>query len=108
MESRRKQRKSSSIKGDGIIVRKKIVIDNPTGLHLRPAGTFCKAAIQFESKITVQKITKNENVTANAKSVLSVLGACIKDRDEIEIICEGEDEEEALQEMIRVVENELI
>ena len=87
------------------MVRKKIVIDNPTGLHLRPAGTFCKAAIQFESKITVQKITKNENVTANAKSVLSVLGACIK---EIEIICEGEDEEEALQEMIRVVENELI
>ena len=90
------------------MVRKKIVIDNPTGLHLRPAGTFCKAAIEFESKITVQKITKNENVTANAKSVLSVLGACIKDRDEIEIICEGEDEEEALQEMIRVVENELI
>lgn len=90
------------------MVRKKIVIDNHTGLHLRPAGTFCKAAIQFESKITVQKITKNENVTANAKSVLSVLGACIKDRDEIEIICEGEDEEEALQEMIRVVENELI
>ena len=78
MESRRKQRKSSSIKGDGIMVRKKIVIDNPTGLHLRPAGTFCKAAIQFESKITVQKITKNENVTANAKSVLSVLGACMK------------------------------
>ena len=26
------------------MVRKKIVIDNPTGLHLRPAGTFCKAA----------------------------------------------------------------
>jgi phosphocarrier protein HPr len=126
MESRRKQRKSSSIKGDGIMVRKKIVIDNPTGLHLRPAGTFCKAAIQFESKITVLHLrpagilckeamqfqslitfTFRES-TANAKSVLSVLGACIKDRDEIEIICEGEDEEEALQEMIRVVENELI
>ena len=90
------------------MVSQKVVIKNPTGLHLRPAGTFCKAAIQFESKITVQKITKNENVTANAKSVLSVLGACIKDRDEIEIICEGEDEEEALEEMIRVVENELI
>ena len=57
------------------MVSQKVVIKNPTGLHLRPAGTFCKAAIQFESKITVQKITKNENVTANAKSVLSVLGA---------------------------------
>ena len=96
------------------MVRKKIVIDNPTGLHLRPAGTFCKAAIQFESKITVQKITKNENVTANAnRKVHYPVKVClqdtsIKDRDEIEIICEGEDEEEALQEMIRVVENELI
>lgn len=35
--------------------------------------------------------------TANAKSVLSVLGACIKSGDEIEIVCEGEDEEEALK-----------
>ena len=57
------------------MVRKKIVIDNPTGLHLRPAGTFCKAAIQFERKITVQKITKKENVTANSESVVIVLVA---------------------------------
>lgn len=90
------------------MVSKKLVIDNPTGLHLRPAGTFCKSAIQFESEITVCKKTKFEDVTANAKSVLSVLGACIKDGDEIEIICEGEDEEEALIEMVRVIENELI
>ena len=60
--------------------------------------------MQFQSLIT---FTFRES-TANAKSVLIVVGACIKDRDEIEIICEGEDEEEALQEMIRVVENELI
>ena len=60
------------------MVRKKIVIDNPTGLHLRPAGTFCKAAIQFESKITVQKITKNENVTANARVYSAYLGRVLK------------------------------
>ena len=89
------------------MVRKKIVIDNPTGLHLRPAGTFCKAAIQFESKITVQKITKNENVTANAKSVLSVLGACVKSGDEIEFHCDGPDEKEALETMVKAVEDGL-
>ena len=38
--------------------------------------------------------TKAKQAGANAKSVLSVLGACIKDRDEIEIICEGVDEED--------------
>ena len=40
---------------------------------------------------------------SNAKSVLSVLGACIKCGDEIEFICDGKDEEEALSAMLRVV-----
>ena len=44
---------------------------------------------------------------ANAKSGLSVLGACIKSGDEIEIACEGADEEEALKEMIQLVEDGL-
>ena len=81
------------------MVRKKLIIHNPTGLHLRPAGLFCKTAMQFQSKITFL----SKNTTANAKSVLSVLGACVKKGDEIELICEGEDEEKALQEMVRIV-----
>ena len=89
------------------MVSQKVVIDNPTGLHLRPAGIFCNTAVQFDCKITVLKKTKQENVTANAKSVLSVLGACIKSGDEIEIVCEGADEEEALKEMIQLVEDGL-
>ena len=82
-------------------------IKNPTGLHLRPAGLFCKTAMQFGSRITVHKKTRHEDVTANAKSVLSVLGACIKSGDEIEIVCEGTDEEEALATMVQLVEDGL-
>ena len=55
--------------------------------------------------ITIRKITKFEDVTANAKSVLSVLGACIKSGDEIEIICDGADEEQALKGMVQLVED---
>ena len=80
-------------------------IKNPTGLHLRPAGLFCKTAMQYNCKITIPKKSKYEDVTANAKSVLSVLGACIKSGDEIEIICEGTDEEEALRGMTGLVED---
>lgn len=80
-------------------------IKNPTGLHLRPAGLFCKTAMQFDSKITIRKKTKYEDVTASAKSVLSVLGACIKSGDEIEIICEGSDEEQALKGMTELVQD---
>lgn len=85
------------------MVSQKVKIKNPTGLHLRPAGILCKEAMQFKSLVTFQFRTN----TANAKSVLSVLGACIKTGDEIEFICEGEDEEEALATMVAAVENGL-
>lgn len=85
------------------MVSQKVIIKNPTGLHLRPAGILCKEAMQFKSHITF----RYRNNIANAKSVLSVLGACIKSGDEIEMICEGEDEEEALKVMIGVIEGGL-
>lgn len=85
------------------MVTQKTTIKNPTGLHLRPAGLFCKTAVQFKSKITFQ----SRNVTSNAKSMLSVLGACIKRGDEIELICEGEDEQEALEAMVKIIEDGL-
>ena len=85
------------------MVSKKVVIQNPTGLHLRPAGILCKTAMQFKSMITFTF----DNTTANAKSVLSVLGACVKSGDEIEIICEGSDEHAALAAMVEDVESGL-
>ena len=85
------------------MVSQKTMIKNPTGLHLRPAGEFCKTAVQFESKITF----RFGDASGNAKSVLSVLGACIKAGDEIELICEGADEKDALSEMLRVIEDGL-
>ena len=66
-----------------------------------------QSKMQFKSKITVLKKTRHDDVTANAKSVLSVLGACIKSGDEIGIVCEGPDEEEALKVMMQLVEDGL-
>ena len=34
------------------MVSQKVVIQNPTGLHLRPAGILCKTAMQFKALIT--------------------------------------------------------
>ena len=85
------------------MVSQKVIIKNPTGLHLRPAGLFCKTAVQYKSKITFP----TKDTVANAKSVLSVLGACIKKGDEIELICEGVDEIEALEHMVRIIDEGL-
>ena len=64
-----------------------------------------KQQCSLQVRLTVRKQARNEEVTANAKSVLSVLGACIKSGDEIEVICEGSDETAALAEMIRIIED---
>ena len=85
------------------MVSQTVFIKNPTGLHLRPAGILCKEAMQFKSLIT---FTCRES-TANAKSVLSVLGACVKCGDEVVFICEGEDEQEALEALVAAVESGL-
>ena len=63
----------------------------------------CNEAIKYQSSIRF----RSEGNTTNAKSVLSVLGACIKCGDEIEFICEGPDEQEALDAMVQLVESGL-
>ena len=85
------------------MVSQRVVIKNPTGLHLRPAGILCKEAMKYKSLITFSF----RESTANAKSVLSVLGACVKCGDEIEFVCEGDDEAEALEALVSAVESGL-
>ena len=84
------------------MVTQTVKVNNPTGLHLRPAGMFCQEAMRYKAHIVFRY---RENCEANAKSVLSILGACIRPGDEIEIICDGEDETEALQALVAMVES---
>lgn len=85
------------------MLKQKIIIKNTTGLHLRPAGNLCRVAMEFDSKITFE-IRGNR---ANAKSVLSVLGACVKSGDELEFTFDGKDEEIAAQAILKLVDEGL-
>ncbi len=86
------------------MVKQKVIVKNPIGLALGPAGTFCEAAMLFQSSISF--IFKGDEV--NAKSILSILGACVKGYDEIELICDGEDENEAMEYLLSIVDEGLI
>ena len=44
---------------------------------------------------------------SKCQSVLSVLGACVKSGDVIEVICDGEDEEIALKTLVDAIEGGL-
>lgn len=80
-----------------------ILVHNPSGLHLRPAGLLCKEAMKFNSRITIS----TKGTTANAKSVLSVLAACVKSGDVIELACEGSDEKEAMAALKKLIDEGL-
>ncbi|MGN0437860.1 MAG: HPr family phosphocarrier protein [Lachnospiraceae bacterium] len=83
------------------MVSQKFVVMEPTGLHLRPAGLICDESIKYQSKILLVK----GNHIANAKSVLGVLAARVQQGDEIEIQCEGPDEEQALLALTQLVQS---
>ena len=82
------------------MVSKKITINNPQGLHMRPAGVFAKAMAKFDSDVSILF----NGTKTNGKSLLNIIGACIKCGSEVEIVCEGADEEEALKTAIDLIE----
>ena len=55
------------------MLSKKLTINNPSGLHLRPAGVLSQAAMKFKSDIKI--VCGEKEITA--KSVLNVMAAGI-------------------------------
>ena len=80
--------------GAVIMVKEKVLVKNPIGVHLRPAGDIAEAAIKIK-KCEVYLACGGR--TVNGKSLLSILSLGIKQNSEFEIICDGEDEEAALK-----------
>lgn len=85
------------------MVEKVLNIKNEAGLHMRPAGEFTKIATKCNSEVSI--IYKEKAI--NAKSILNIMSAAIKFGDEIIIRCEGETEEQDLEELVKAVESGL-
>jgi len=77
------------------MISKEITIQNPTGLHTRPANDFVTLANTFECGIT---ITKNDK-SANAKSIIKLLRIGISQHDVVTLQTDGADEERAMREL---------
>ena len=75
------------------MVKENIIVTSQLGIHLRPAGAMCDAAIKFDSNISFEYA---QGKTANAKSVISILASSVKCGQEIVLEADGEDEEEAI------------
>ncbi len=75
------------------MISENILVGNPTGLHTRPAKNVVAEAKKFESSIKI----KYRNKEADAKSLLKIMKLGVSSNDEIELECDGADEEAALK-----------
>jgi len=85
------------------MISRKITVVNPSGLHLRPAGVLSQTAMRFRSNITIE--CGNKKIAA--KSVLNVMAAGIMAGTEINLICKGPDEEEAMKALTEAISSGL-
>jgi phosphocarrier protein HPr len=81
------------------MISQTVTVTNQTGIHARPAALFISAAAKFKSEITVGKGAKR----GNAKSLLNILSLGISKDSEITISAEGEDEKEAVAQLVELV-----
>jgi phosphotransferase system HPr (HPr) family protein len=70
---------------------RKLVINNKTGLHSRPASMLVHLCSKFES--TVKLVTEEKEI--NAKSIISILAGGMIQGTDVTLQVEGMDEEEA-------------
>lgn len=78
----------------------KYVIKDEAGIHARPAALLARACANFKSSVTI----KDNNKEADGKNVASILSLGAKANDEIEVLIDGEDENEAFIKIKNVFE----
>lgn len=72
------------------MVKFTFVVNDEMGLHARPAGALVKEAVKCSSSVSIRKGERK----GDAKRIFNVMGLSIKAHDEVEIVVEGEKEQE--------------
>ena len=83
------------------MITQEITLKNEEGLHARPATEIAKTANQYSCNVKFNVQGKEYN----AKSVLNIMSAGIKNNTQIKIICDGVDEEQALTNILDTLKN---
>ncbi|MBB2399244.1 MULTISPECIES: HPr family phosphocarrier protein [unclassified Escherichia] len=80
------------------MIKEIVWVTNKTGLHARPASVLAKTIRQFQCVTTLNY--KGKNIKPH--SAMALLTAGIKANSQVELICEGVDEQQAISELKRL------
>jgi phosphocarrier protein HPr len=82
------------------MVQKTVIIKAEAGIHARPASLLVQKASSFPCDLTLQKGEKSVNL----KSIMGVMSLGIHQGEEVRITANGEGEEEALETIVKMIE----
>lgn len=86
------------------MLTKTIRLNNEEGLHARAAALFVRLANTFTSEISIS--SQGEKV--NGKSIIGIMSLGVFSGEEVTIMAEGEDQEEAIDKLVGLIENNFI
>jgi phosphocarrier protein len=78
-----------------------VQVVNPHGMHLRPADLFARTAMRFSSKVCVTF----DGQQVDGRSIVELLMLAARQGSQVSIAVTGEDAEEALSALVKLVED---
>lgn len=80
------------------------IIEDEIGIHARPAGILVKLIKTFSSTVTLEKEGKPP---VSGTALMKIMGLGVKCGDTVKFTIEGEDEEEAFQQIAEFMDANL-
>lgn len=84
-----------------LMIECEVTVRNRAGLHTRPASMLVRTASQFESDVFLRR----DNYEINGKSVIGVMTLAAEQGATLELVVEGDDEEDAADAIIELFED---
>ncbi|XOQ17205.1 MAG: Phosphocarrier protein HPr [Sporanaerobacter sp.] len=91
------------MEGENKLEKRKVVLKNEAGLHARPAAMFVQTANKYLCDVYIELDKKR----VNGKSIMGVMSLGVFQGEEISIITKGEDEKEAMEDLMDLIENRI-
>lgn len=85
----------------------RIRVCNPVGLHLQAAIVLTNILDRYQSEVIFTYERNGVLVNGNMKSILSIVAAGVDNGEELQLICNGEDETEAFYAVTQFLQQDL-
>lgn len=84
------------------MIEKDVIVKSDAGVHARPAMMLVREAMKYSCKVSLIR----ENVEADCKSIMSVLGLAIISGSTLTIRADGEGEEEIVDILYNLIQSD--